>query len=79
MGGYEEVDILEPGTSDDLPGWGSPTILVNGADVTGQKKGESVSCRIYSGPDRVPETASIVASIKSAQTLAEQQPVRGNQ
>ena len=69
MIGYEEIDILAPGTPDDLPGWGSPTILVNGADVTGQPKGESVSCRIYSGPDRVPETASIVASIKNAQAL----------
>ena len=67
MSDYEEVDILGPDTPADLPGWGSPTILVNGVDVTGQPKGDSVSCRVYPGLDRVPETASIVASIKSAQ------------
>ena len=78
IGGYEEIDILESGTPDDLPGWGSPTILVNGADVTGQPKGDSVSCRVYSGIDRVPETESIVASIKSARVIAEQQVVRGD-
>ena len=70
ISGYEEVDILGPDTPDDLPGWGSPTILVNGVDVSGQPKGNSISCRIYSGPGRVPEPASIVASIESAQALA---------
>ena len=67
MSGYEEIDILDPATPADLPGWGSPTILVNGVDVSGQPKGDSVSCRIYPGPDRVPDPASIVTSIKSAQ------------
>ena len=66
VSGYEEIDILDPETPDDLPGWGSPTILVNGVDVTGQPKGDSVSCRVYPGPDRVPDPASIVTSIKSA-------------
>jgi len=65
--GYEEIDILDPGTSDDLPGWGLPTMLVNGVDVTGQPKGDSVSCRVYPGPDRIPDPANIVTSIKSAQ------------
>jgi len=69
MSGYEEIDILCPDTPDDLPGWGSPTILVNGVDVSGQRKGDSVSCRVYPGPDRVPDPASIVTSIKSAQAL----------
>ncbi len=78
MSGYEEIDILGPDTPDDLPGWGSPTILVNGVDVSGQPKGDSVSCRVYSGTDRVPETESIVASIKSARVIAEQQVVRGD-
>ncbi len=69
MSGYEDINILDPGTPDDLPGWGSPTILVNGVDVTGQPKGDSVSCRVYPGPDRVPDPASIVTSIESAQAL----------
>ncbi len=69
MSGYEDINILDPGTPDDLPGWGSPTILVNGVDVTGQPKDDSVSCRVYPGPDRVPDPASIVTSINSAQPL----------
>ncbi len=67
MSGYEDIDILDPGTPDDLPGWGSPTILVNGVDVTGQPKGDSVSCRVYPGPDRVPSSTTIAASIRSVQ------------
>jgi len=67
MSGYEEIDILDPGTPDDLPGWGSPTILVNGVDVTGQLKGNIGSCRIYPGSDRVPSSATIAASFRSAQ------------
>ena len=67
MSGYEDIDILDPGTPDDLPGWGSPTILVNGVDVSGQPKGDSVSCRVYPGPDRVPSSTTIAASIRSVQ------------
>ncbi len=69
MSGYEEIDILDPGTPEDLLGWGSPTILVSGADITGQPKGNSISCRVYPGPGRVPDLASIVTSIRSAQAL----------
>ncbi len=69
MRDYQDIDILDPATPDDLPGWGSPTILVNGVDVTGQPKGDSVSCRVYPGAVRVPDPASIVTSIKSAQPL----------
>ena len=70
MRDYQDIDILDPATPDDLPGWGSPTILVDGVDVTGQPKGDSVSCRVYPGSDRVPDPASIVTSIESAQALA---------
>ena len=67
MNGYEEIDILDPAVSEDLPGWGSPTILVNGVDVSGQPKGDSVSCRVYPGSDRVPSSTTIAASFRSAQ------------
>ncbi len=67
MSGYEEIDILDPGTPDDLPGWGSPTILVNGVDITGQPKGNNVSCRVYPGSDGVPSSTTIAASIRSVQ------------
>jgi mercuric ion transport protein len=62
--GYEEIDILGPTTPDDLRGWGSPTILVDGADITGQPKGSSVSCRVYAGPEGVPGKSEIVARLK---------------
>ena len=67
VAGYEEIDILDPDTPEDLRGWGSPTILVNGADVTGNAKGEGAGCRIYTTESRVPEAELIVERIKDAQ------------
>ena len=67
-GGYEEIDILDPETSDELRGWGSPTILVNGDDVAENTKGEGAGCRIYATDSRVPEPAVIVERIRDAQT-----------
>ncbi len=61
---YEEIDILDPATPDELRGWGSPTILVGGKDVTGAPKGDGVGCRVYQEPGRVPSLATIVASIR---------------
>lgn len=63
---YEEVDILDPDTADELRGWGSPTILIDGQDVTGNAKGDSVGCRVYDGPDRVPSPEEIAAVIRSS-------------
>jgi len=57
---FEEFDILDPSSPADLRDWGSPTILINGADITGQPKGNSVSCRIYDTPGGVPDVQSIV-------------------
>lgn len=71
VSGFEEIDILAPEAPDALRGWGSPTILIDGRDITGRPKGESVSCRVYPGPERVPDEVSIVAAITRAQkTLA---------
>ncbi len=66
MSSYEEIDILDPGSPKELRGWGSPTILVNGIDASGQVKGDSVSCRVYPGPNGVPDRRAIVASIEGA-------------
>ena len=63
MNYYEEVDILDSDVSDELRGWGSPTILINGADVMGQSQGDGVGCRVYSTPDRVPDSALIAARL----------------
>ena len=65
MNNFEEVDILDPASSEDLRGWGSPTILVNGMDVTGLPKGNSVSCRVYPFQGGVPDVQSIVAWLKA--------------
>jgi len=59
LSGYEVIDILDPETPEELKKWGSPTILVNGQDVTGGEQGDSIGCRVYSGPDRVPEASAI--------------------
>ncbi len=63
---YETVDVLDPATSTALRGWGSPTILVNGIDVTGQPPAGGVSCRIYDGPDGSPHLKQVVATIQGA-------------
>ena len=61
---FEEIDILHPSSAEELRGWGSPTILVDGRDLLGGAKGDSVGCRVYgTGLDRVPSPAVIVESI----------------
>ena len=62
---FEEVDILDPNSPSGLRDWGSPTILVNGSDVTGEPKGNSVSCRVYSTPGGVPDVQTIIDSLRS--------------
>jgi hypothetical protein len=62
--GYEEIDILDPGTPEELRGWGSPTILVDGSDITRQPKGDDVGCRVYPGDLKVPARAEILAVIR---------------
>jgi len=62
---FEEIDILDEAAPAELRGWGSPTILVNGEDVTGNAKGEGVGCRVYDGPGGVPAPEYIAAKIRS--------------
>ncbi len=66
MSDYEEIDILDPEVSEDMRGWGSPTILVNGRDVSGIPKGNSISCRVYPNPDGVPDVQTISACLKKS-------------
>jgi len=62
---YEEIDILDPSAPDDLRGWGSPTILINGVDVAGQRKGDDASCRIYAGERGVLTSAEIIERLQA--------------
>ncbi len=66
---YETIDLMSPDTLPTLQAWGSPTILIDGEDVTGEVPGGSACCRLYVTPERVPATADIVAAIKRAQGL----------
>lgn len=43
---FEEVDVTAPETAPQWRRWGSPTILVNGADVAGEMPA-GVCCRLY--------------------------------
>jgi hypothetical protein len=46
----EEVDIEDPATPVALQGWGSPTVLVDGRDVTGEARSDALSCRAGGAP-----------------------------
>ena len=61
---YEELDILSPQTPENLRGWGSPTILVNGTDIAGQAKGDDVSCRVYPAQGGVLGRSEIASRIR---------------
>ena len=66
--GYDEIDVMEEQTAEELKSWGSPTILVNGKDVTGHQGGDGVGCRLYGGDKRVPDAQTIVEFLqRSAQ------------
>lgn len=58
---FEEVDFGNPDTPPALRAWGSPTVLVDGLDVTGGTP-SGRSCRIY--PGGAPSVESIVAALR---------------
>ncbi len=45
----EEIDVGAPSAPAWARAWGSPTILIDGQDVTGQRPSTSSSCRLYDG------------------------------
>ena len=62
---YEEVDILNSSTPDELRNWGSPTILIDGSDVAGGSAGGGACCRVYDGDEKVPGRAAIISAIRA--------------
>lgn len=68
----EEVDV----EGEDAPawarGWGSPTILIDGKDVTGQERSNASACRLYPGG------APGVETIRSALSAGRGLPPSGN-
>ena len=47
----EEVDATALETAEELRGWGSPTVLVEGRDVGGQAEPTGPGCRLYRDDD----------------------------
>jgi hypothetical protein len=73
-----EIDLTETGTADELRMWGSPTILVDGADVAGSIPSGG-GCRIYQGSTApgVPPRALVKAALATAaNTLLARSAVR---
>lgn len=60
----DEIDIERPDAPAWARGWGSPTILIDGRDVTGQERSNASSCRLY--PGGAPSVDSIRARIAAA-------------
>ena len=61
----EEIDVSRPDAPAWVKGWGSPTILIEDADVSGETRSTSeVSCRLYQGG--APSVARIRARIAAA-------------
>lgn len=58
---YQEINMLDPATPEDLRRWASPTILVDGVDVRGAGPADNVACRAL---DSIPSAATIIASIR---------------
>ncbi len=65
---WTEIDVTAESTPDHARGYGSPTILVDGTDVTGAAPGGGSSCRIYAGRDMrgVPPLHAIVAALRAS-------------
>lgn len=66
---WHELDASGPNVPDRARSWGSPTILVDGVDVSGASAppGGRASCRLYgsAGDHGAPSVAVIVAALRS--------------
>lgn len=69
---WQEWEVSTPQAPAHVHGYGSPTILVNGQDISGNViAGDDYCCRVYSYEEhrnrRVPAVADIVRALRSAQ------------
>lgn len=60
----EEIDVESPDAPEAVRGWGSPTILVDGSDVTGAGRSSGTACRLYA--DGAPSVEQIRAGLVAA-------------
>lgn len=65
----EEIDTAHPDAPDDLRGWGSPTILIDGRDVACEPMPNGSACRLYENPEHrsTPPAALILTALRAAQ------------
>jgi copper chaperone CopZ len=67
----EEIDTEHPSAPAWSRGWGSPTILIDGADVAGQEQAAETSCcRLYA--DGAPSVSTIRARLAASRVRAAQ-------
>ncbi len=64
---WTEIDVTLESVPAHARGYGSPTVLVDGKDVTGASPGDGSSCRIYVGDDvrGAPPLDAIVAALRA--------------
>jgi hypothetical protein len=60
----EEIDVNAAGAPAWARGWGSPTILIDGEDVAGERGAGGSSCRLYAGG--APSLDRIRAGLRAA-------------
>ena len=65
----EEIDVEAPSTPAHFRDWGSPTILIDGVDVVGERVPSGRSCRLYrdTGQAGVPSENVIEEQLRRAQ------------
>ncbi len=69
----ERVDVNASDTPRSLRTWGSPTILINGADVGGDSSSDASCCRLYVNSKNrgIPSDSAITAMLQDAQVASE--------
>lgn len=61
----EEIDVESPAAPESVRGWGSPTILIDGKDITGAARTTGSSCRLYAnGAPSVDEIRARLAAAR---------------
>jgi mercuric ion transport protein len=64
----EEIDVERADAPEWARGWGSPTILIDGKDVTGQERSGASCCRLYAG--RAPDVSTIRERLASTREVS---------
>ena len=63
---WQELDMSAPDSPLPIRGLGSPTILIDGVDVSGALTAAGDSCRLYEGGSGAPPLDTIVAALQAS-------------